>query len=225
MKKILFCLAATALLATGCSGKGNEYKVSKKNFEEEITNYGFVLNNNARFEGSTSTTYGEDSVRQTIVMEFDSQGEHQRFKVHQVAEGEGEMESVVDIKTLESGNLDLDWYRKGFGDTSYSLIKFENVSKEELGANLTEMVYLPPLKYEEVKFKADNNSYCVDTYSYQVQEGSEIYAVNYSNLNVQFKDGHLNSFEFTLIGPGGGGSFHVEKTKTGGVAVTLPTIS
>ncbi len=222
MKKIIFCLAATALMTVGCS-KGSAYKVSEKNFEEEITNYGFALNNNAKFEGSVVMTVGTDAMTQSLEMEMDSAGEYKRFKVHQEVEGAGEMDSIVDLKEKE-GSFDLNWYRKSFDDTSYSLIKQEGLSREELLSNLNEIVYLPGFKYNEVKFNEDNNSYHCDSYTVAIHDGGSVVAAIYTNVNLQFKNNRLNKVDFLLAAPGGNGTIQFEKTQSGGVTVELPNI-
>ena len=223
MKKIIFCLAATALMTIGCSGKANAYKVSEKKFEEEITNYGFVLNNNAKFEGSVVMTVGTEAMTQSLEMEMDSEGEHKRFKIHQEVEGEGEMNSVVELK--ETGEtFELNWYRKSFVDTSYSLIKQEGLTREELLGNLNEIVYLPGFKYNEVKFNKDNNSYHCDSYTVAIHDGGSVLAAIYTNVNLQFKDNRLDKVDFFLSAPGGNGTVQFAKTQTGGIAVELPNI-
>lgn len=223
MKKIIFCLAATALMTVGCS-KGSAYKVSEKKFEEEVTNYGFVLNNNAKFEGSVAMTVGTDAMTQSLEMEMDSAGEHKRFKVHQEVEGEGAMDSVVELK--ETGEtFELNWYRKSFDDTSYSLIKQEGLTREELLGNLNEIVYLPGFKYNEVKFNEDNNSYHCDSYTVAIHDGGSVLAAIYTNVNLQFKNNRLDKVDFFLSAPGGNGQVQFAKTQSGGVAVELPTIS
>ena len=222
MKKLFFCLAATALLATGCA-RANAYKVSEKKFEEEVTNYGFVLNNNAKFEGSVVMTVGTDAMTQSLEMEMDSAGEHKRFKIHQEVEGEGEMHSVVELK--ETGEtFELNWYRKSFDDTSYSLIKQEGLTREELLSNLNEMVYLPGFKYNEVKFNEDNNSYHCDSYTVAIHDGGSVLAAIYTNVNLQFKNNRLDKVDFFLSAPGGNGKVEFAKTQSSGVAVELPTI-
>ena len=222
MKKLFFCLAATALLATGCA-KANAYKVSEKKFEEEVTNYGFVLNNNAKFEGSVVMTVGTDAMTQSLEMEMDSAGEHKRFKIHQEVEGEGEMDSVVELK--ETGEtFELNWYRKSFDDTSYSLIKQEGLTHEELLGNLNEIVYLPGFKYNDVKFNKDNNSYHCDSYTVAIHDGGSVLAAIYTNVNLQFKNNRLDKVDFFLSAPGGNGTVKFAKTQSSGVTVELPTI-
>ena len=224
MKKLFFCLAATALMTIGCSGKANAYKVSEKEFDAEITNYGFVLNNNAKFEGIASMPIDDGVAEQTLTMEFDSQGEHKRFKVHQYLEGEGDMDSVGEITVLENGNYNLDWYRKSFGDTSYALVKNEDISLKELKSFLNEIVYLPSIEYKDLKFKKDNNSYHCDSYKTEVNDHGMTITIVYSNLNIQLKDKKLFALDFSLLVSGMGSSFQMEKTQSSGISIELPTI-
>lgn len=224
MKKLFFCLATTALMTIGCSTKANAYKVTEKKFEEEITNYGYVFNNNAKFEGSFVLSLGEEAMMSTIVMEFDSQGEHQRFRVHQETEGEGGMDSVCDLHKLESGDYNIDWYRKGYGDTNYELVTIENLPYDALKSYMNELVYFPALEYKDVEFEADNNTYHCDSYTVAIQDGGETFAAVYSNINLQFENNRVNKFEFTLAAPGGMASIQLEKTQTGGITVELPTV-
>ncbi len=168
-------------------------------------------------------TVGTDAMTQSLEMEMDSAGEHKRFKVHQEVEGEGEMDSVVELK--ETGEtFELNWYRKSFDETSYSLIKQEGLTREELLSNLNEIVYLPGFKYNEVKFNEDNNSYHCDSYTVAIHDGGSVLAAIYTNVNLQFKNNRLDKVDFFLSAPGGNGKVEFAKTQSSGVAVELPTI-
>ena len=120
--------------------------------------------------------------------------------------------------------FELNWYRKSFDDTSYSLIKQEGLTREELLGNLNEIVYLPGFKYNEVKFNKDNNSYHCDSYTVAIHDGGSVLAAIYTNVNLQFKNNRLDKVDFFLSAPGGNGTVQFAKTQTGGIAVELPAI-
>ena len=219
MKKNLFCLAATALLATGCTG-GNSYKVSEKKFNAEVADYGVVLNNNARFEGTAVM-----GLTNTLTVEVDSEGDAAKFKVHQAVEGEGEMVSYQQVDKNEDNTYNITWIRKGFGETSYTKLNYDNLSWDDAKSYIMECVYIPSAPFKNYEFDSKENIYECDSYTTSMKDEGFSLAIVYTNIKIQFKDNRLFSIEFSLQSGEMQGSVQMEKTQTGGVAVTLPTIS
>ena len=104
-------------------------------------------------------------------------------------------------------------------------MNYDNLSWDDAKSYIMECVYIPSAPFKNYEFDSKENIYECDSYTTSMKDEGFSLAIVYTNIKIQFKDNRLFSIEFSLQSGEMQGSVQMEKTQTGGAAVTLPTIS
>ena len=215
MKKFIPCLAMAALLITGCGGASR--KISEEKFREEVTDYGFLLNNNAKFEGDAIMM----GINADAEMGVNSDGKNISFYFKMKA-GEMEMENRL-IGEIENNKVKGTIYAYSEGSWEVEPSPEEGITLSQFKGLLATLVYFPTFEMKDFKYDSKEKAYTAESISVTIDFGEPVPFV-FSDVTLSFKKNELVSYEYTMSGMGESIELEMERTEAGGVTVEEPNL-
>lgn len=224
MKRIIPVLAVAALLVTGCGADKN--KISEKKFDEEIGQYGFILNRNAKYEGS-AVLFGQNA---TMTVEASSDGTNIAYCTRFVVDGvAGAMESYL-IGKFENERISGTWYHtENTASSTWSVDTTPEggITLEEFGPTLVESSYFVAFNYKELEYNSKEKAYQAKRIDKAVDMGGPdgTLAIIFRDVSLKFEKNEMIAWSYEMTSMGQPIQIDMERTVVGGIEVVAPTIS
>ena len=212
IKKTIPCLAVAAILTTGCSGAKTTIKADK--FKEEVTEYGFLLNRTAKYEGTVDL--GESGSGKYELF-ADSDGKNIAFaNVFTGAEGS---ETYGFRGTIESGNVSGVLYMRD-GDEEWDTTPVSNLPNAIFSLYLFEFTYFGPFAYEKFTYDKKEKAYTAKEYNFTLDETN----IRFKDMSLRFKSNQLVGWKYIMGIDDSSQSITIdmERSATKGVEVPVP---